>query len=137
MKHEIEFVEIGKNNFKGYTLIEGFPGMGLVGTIAAKYIVEKCGLEYAGYIDSDIFLPVIRVHEGMPIRPARIYVDRKRKVAVLISEQVISKQFTNMVAKKTAQWIEQKGFAELVSLSGVQATPGSGQREIIYLISSQ
>ena len=30
---------------KGYTLVEGFPGMGLVGTIAANYLVEKLNFE--------------------------------------------------------------------------------------------
>ncbi|HLC78909.1 MAG TPA: PAC2 family protein [archaeon] len=132
---QLDFVETEKINFSGYTLIEGFPGMGLVGTIAAKYIIEKLGFEYVGYIDSDIFMPVIRIHDGVPVRPARIYADRKRKIAVLISEQVISKQFIYMVAKKTAKWIEDEGIEELVSLSGVQAAPGA-QREMIYGIAA-
>ena len=48
MKHDLEFVELQKTSLDGYTLIEGFPGMGLVGTIAAKYIVEKLNYEYIG-----------------------------------------------------------------------------------------
>src|SRR3989344_15372 len=131
MKHELEFVELQKGSLEGYTLIEGFPGMGLVGTIAAKYLVEKLNYEYIGYIDSDIFLPVVRIHEGMPVRPARIYADRKNKIAVLISEQVISKKFTHLVAKKTAEWIKEKGISELISLSGVHAAEGE-QKAVIY-----
>ena len=126
MKHDLEFVELQKCSLNGYTLIEGFPGMGLVGTIAAKYIVDA---------DSDIFMPVIRIHDGMPVRPCRIYACRERKIAVLISEQVISRQFTHMVAKKTAQWIDGKGICELISLSGVQASSNS-ERETIYAIAS-
>lgn len=136
MKHEINFVELEKVNFSGYTLIEGFPGMGLVGTIAAKYLVEKMPFEYVGYIDSDIFMPVIRIHDGMPVRPARIYANRGKKIAVLISEQVIAKPFTYSVAKKTVEWIKKGGFSELVSLSGVQASADAQSKEIIYGISA-
>ncbi len=135
MKHELDFVELQKISLEGYTLIEGFPGMGLVGTIAAKYLVEKLNYQYIGYIDSDIFLPVVRIHEGLPVRPARIYADKTKKIAVLISEQVISKQFTYMVAKRTAAWIREKGITELISLSGVQAS-GKEQRSVIYGIAA-
>ena len=41
----INFVEKVPINFSGYTLIEGFPGMGLVGTIGAKYLAEKMKFE--------------------------------------------------------------------------------------------
>ncbi len=134
MQAEIEFIEFGKNDLKGYTLIEGYPGMGLVGTIAAKYLVEKLKFEEVGYVDSNIFAPVIRIHRGMPVRPARIYADRKSKVAVLTSEQVIPRHFTYLVAKKTVEWMEAKGIKELISLSGVQS---SGDRnEMIYGIAA-
>ena len=77
----------------------------------------------------------MRIHEGLPVRPARIYADKKNKVAVLISEQVISKQFTYLVAKKTADWIKEKGISELISLSGVHAADNE-QKAIIYGIAA-
>lgn len=134
MQAEVNFVEFGKNDLKGYTLIEGYPGMGLVGTIAAKYLVEKLKFEEVGHIDSNIFAPVIRIHNGLPIRPARIYADRKSKVAVLTSEQIIPKQFTHLMAKKTVEWIHAKGIKELVSLSGVHTV--NEKDEIIYGIAA-
>jgi len=135
MDAQVEFVELQKNNFKGYTLIEGFPGMGLVGTIAAKYIIEKLDFEYAGYLDANIFMPIIRIHKALPVRPSRIYVNHSKKLVVLISEQVIAKQFTSLVAKKTVAWIKAKGFKEIISLSGVHAS-GEQKRELIYGIAA-
>ncbi len=134
MQAEVEFIEHEKTDLKGYTLIEGYPGMGLVGTIAAKYLVEKLKFEEIGYVDSNIFAPVIRIHNGMPVRPARIYADSKSKVAVLTSEQVIPRQFTHLVAKKTVEWMESKGIKELISLSGVQS--GGERNEMIYGIAA-
>lgn len=135
MKAELEFVEFGKNDLRGYTLVEGFPGMGLVGTIAAKYLVEKKNFEYIGYIDSNLFMPVIRIHQGMPVHPARIYADKKRKIAVVISEQVFPKNGMDIVAKKTVKWIKEHGIKELISLSGVN-THSNDKREVIYGIAA-
>ncbi|MCR4336020.1 MAG: PAC2 family protein [archaeon] len=136
MKPEFEFVEFEKTPMKGYTLIEGFPGMGLVGTIAAKYLVDKIDFDYVGYIDSNMFMPIIRIHKGLPIRPARIYTNKKKKLVVLIAEQVIAKQYTDMVAKKTVEWIKSKGITEIISLSGVHTQGDSQKREIIYGIAA-
>tara|TARA_Y100000310_G_scaffold339920_1_gene434120 strand:- start:4295 stop:5038 length:744 start_codon:yes stop_codon:yes gene_type:complete len=136
MKAEVEFVEFEKTPMKDYTLIEGFPGMGLVGTIAAKYLVDKLDFDYVGYIDSNIFMPIIRIHNGLPVRPARIYVNKKRKLSVLIAEQVVAKQYTDMVAKKTVDWIKGKGITEIISLSGVHAQGDSPKRELIYGIAA-
>ncbi|HZX20052.1 MAG TPA: PAC2 family protein [archaeon] len=137
MKPEFNFVEYKKTDLKGYTLIEGFPGMGLVGTIAAKYLVEKQDFDYIGHIDSNVFMPIIRIHKGLPVRPARIYANKKLKLAVLISEQVIGKQYTNTVARATVDWIKAKGFKELISLSGVRASPGTPQNTIYGIAANQ
>lgn len=126
----IEFVEIEPRDLKGYTLIEGFPGMGLVGTIAAKYIVEKLKFEFYGYIDSDMFLPVIRIHKGIPVHPSRIYVHNEKKLAVLISEQVIPKVYINQMAKVTVEWIKKKQFESVISLSGINASEKEAQNTI-------
>lgn len=135
MRAEVDFVEFSKSDLKGYTLIEGFPGMGLVGTIAAKYLVEKKNFEYIGYIDSNLFMPIVRIHEGMPVRPARIYADKSKKIAVLISEQVFPKQAISIIAKKTVEWMQKRGIVELISLSGVN-THTNSTREIIYGIAA-
>ncbi|AJF60207.1 MAG: hypothetical protein QT03_C0001G0712 [archaeon GW2011_AR10] len=131
-----EFVEFSPKNLKGYTIIEGFPGMGLVGTIAAKYMVEKVKFRLYGYIDSDIFMPIIRVHKGLLVRPARIYVHEEKKLVVLISEQAIPKLYTNRLAKEVVKWIQNKGITELISLSGIHAYSEAPGQPIIYGIAA-
>jgi len=115
----------------GTRSLKAFPEWALLEQLRQNILWKS----YIGYVDSDIFLPVVRIHEGLPVRPARIYADKKNKVAVLISEQVISKQFTYLVAKKTADWIKEKGISELISLSGVHAADNE-QKAIIYGIAA-
>ena len=88
-KMDIRVVETSQQSLEGYTLVEGFPGMGLVGTIAAKYLVEKLEVKEIGHIHSESFVPIIRIHNGMPVRPSRIFVSEKNKLVILISEQII------------------------------------------------
>lgn len=131
---KIDFVEKVPVNFSGYTLIEGFPGMGLVGTIGAKYLAEKMKFEEIGFIDTNIFIPIIRIHEGTPVNPSRIYINREKKLAIVISEQIIPKYYTEKMAKAIVEWIEENNFARLISLEGINAgEKGQGK---IYGIAS-
>ncbi len=118
---EIEFVMTKKTDLSGFTLTEGFPGMGLVGTISSKYLVEKLGFQEIGYMKSNIFVPVIRIHGGELVRPSRIYASKKHKLAVIVSEQIIPTAYTEDVAKAIVQWIKKNKISRIISLSGIRA----------------
>lgn len=135
MRPRVQIVERKKRNFSGYTLIEGFPGMGLVGTIAAKYLVERLGFREHGYIDSSVFIPIIRIHEGMPVYPSRIYANDSLKLLVLISEQIISRQYTEDIAHCIVEWIKEKKIGKLISLAGINS-PGSKAGDGVYGIAA-
>ncbi len=128
-------VELKSTNLGDYTLIEGFPGMGLIGTIGAKYLIERLKFREHGYIDSDIFVPVIRIHEGMPVNPSRIYVSDKHKLVVLISEQIIPKAYTTKLAKAVVDWVQKKKIKRIISLSGIHTEP-DGKANMIYGIAT-
>lgn len=132
----VRFVEKKPLNLNGFTLIEGFPGMGLVGTISAKYLTEKLDFSEVGFVDSAIFVPIIRVHNGLPVHPSRIYVNQKKKLVLLISEQIIPQLFTERLAKAVVEWIKQKKIAQVISLSGIRALPSKEGKEIVYGIAS-
>lgn len=133
-KLHTKFVEFKPKDLSKYTLIEGFPGMGLVGTISAKYLIERMKFKLYGYIDSDIFIPVIRVHNGLPVNPSRIYVNDERKLAVLISEQIIPRRHTDYMAEQVVDWVRKKGIRKLISLSGIHAEDGA--KGMVYGIAS-
>ncbi|MEM4662985.1 MAG: PAC2 family protein [Candidatus Diapherotrites archaeon] len=117
----INIVEHKEADLSGYTLIEGFPGLGLVGTITANYLVEKLSFEVYAHIESDFFLPIIRVHKGWPRYPAIIYVNHNLKLLVVYSEQIIPKTSVFEVAKAIADWARKKRLARIISLEGIFA----------------
>lgn len=136
VKMEVRIVECEKCNLEGFTLVEGFPGMGLVGTIAAKYLIEKMSFKEIGYIHSDSFMPIIRIHAGMPVHPSRIYVNEKSKLVVLISEQIIQKQHVQVVAEAVVDWIKDRKISRIISLSGIGMDDASSEGFKIYGIAS-
>lgn len=133
---KINFVEFKQKDLSNYTLIEGFPGMGLVGTISAKYIIERLKFDLYGYIQSNIFMPVIRVHKGVPINPARIYVSDEKKLVVIISEQIIPRKHTAKFADEIVSWIGKKKIKKLISLSGIHAE-GSAKGKIYGIAANE
>ncbi|MDE1869928.1 MAG: proteasome assembly chaperone family protein [Candidatus Micrarchaeota archaeon] len=104
---------------KGYTLIEGFPGAGLVGPMANSYIIEKLGMEYIGHIESDVFPPIAAVHGGVPMFPVRIYKDDKYKVVVIMSEFTIPAELIYYLGNELINFIRKQGISMVVSIGGM------------------
>ena len=123
-KKLVEFVETKKIQLKGYTLIEGFPDLGLAGTIGARYLIDKLKMVEIGYIASPGFLPIIRIHEGVPMHPVRIYASKKHKLAVVLAEQIIDNRLSHIVAKDLVEWVKKKGIKRVISTSGIKVPNG-------------
>jgi uncharacterized protein len=118
----VEIVETKSMNLKGFTLIEGFPGLGLSGTIGTKYIVEKLKFEQIGFMDSRFFMPIIRIQNGIPMHPLRLYANKKNKIVIALAEQIIPQEVSTIVAKELVDWIKSKGITSVISTSGINTS---------------
>ena len=128
----IQMKLFGECNLKGYTLIEGFPGIGLVGPMASSYMIEKEGMEYIGYIDSDMFPPLAVIHDKKPMYPARIYKDDKYKLVILISEFTIPSVLIHQLGTEITEFIRKSGITQIVSIGGM---PSQKPSDIAYVTS--
>lgn len=108
-----------KVNLKDHTMIEGFPGIGLVGTIAAGYIVEKKAMEPIGYIVSNDFPPMTTIHHGRPYLPARLYHDPRNKCCVLLAEFVVPSKSVYPLSSAILDFVHSSGIRQVVSLAGM------------------
>jgi uncharacterized protein len=130
----IEIVLHGDQNLKGYTLIEGFPGAGLVGPMAASYMIEKLGMKGIGHIESDLFPPIAAVHDGEPMHTARIYADAKNKLVVVLSEFTIPQSVVYLLANELLSFVRKNGIKEIVSIGGM---PSQKPSDTVFVISSK
>ncbi len=120
-------------DLKGYTLIEGFPGVGLVGPMAASYMIEKLGMKNIGYIKSDLFPPIAAVHDSVPMHTARIYAEPKSKLVVVFSEFTIPQNVIYQLADELLSFVRKCGMAKIVSIGGM---PSQKPTDVAYIIST-
>lgn len=88
-------------------LVEGLPGAGLVGKIAADHLVEEFGMTYYAAVHCE-GLPRVAVYEGehSDIRPpVRLYADPERDLLVLQSDVLISPSQATEFAGCVTEWL--------------------------------
>jgi len=129
----IEFHMTANPKLRSPTLIEGFPGLGLVGTISASYLVEKLSMEPLGYITGDAFPPLAAVHSKRPLFPARMYYSSKHNLIVFISEFVIPIASVNELSEKIYAFAQKHNVKQVISLGGIAI---KGEQDTVYAISS-
>ncbi|MFH0970972.1 MAG: PAC2 family protein [Candidatus Micrarchaeota archaeon] len=115
----IEIREVEKLKLKNPIMIEGFPGIGMIGTISASYLAEKLGMRVVGYISSSHFPPIAAIHDYVPVSPARIYASEKYNLIVLFSEFVIPSEVAYALSQKILKYAKEKGCKEIYSLAGI------------------
>lgn len=103
----------------GYTLIEGFPGSGLVGSMTNSYMIDKLQMEYIGYIDSDSFLPVVAIHGNKPMYPVRIYMDSKYKLVLVIAEFTIPVPVMSKLTDEILDFVRKHSISQIISIGGM------------------
>jgi uncharacterized protein len=68
---------------KNPVIIEGFPGFGLVGTIATEFLIKHLEAKPIGKIWSDELMPVAAVHDSKIIEPLGIFYDKKHNIVII------------------------------------------------------
>lgn len=121
-----------KENLNVSTIIVGFPGIGLIGSIGAKYIVRELKMEVKGFIRSPLIPPLAVFLDGVLAYPYRIYVSQKHDLAVLIGESPAPVQAYYYLANAVLDWGKQVGAKEIICLDGFQ-DPYSNSKEV-YLV---
>jgi uncharacterized protein len=64
-------------------LVLGFPGFGLVGTIATKFLIEHLDVERIGCVESDKLLPLAAIHKTKLIGPLDLFYCKKFNMVIL------------------------------------------------------
>lgn len=119
---------------KNPIIIDGFPGLGLVGTISASYLVEKLKMDFVGYITSDLFPPLAAIHDHKPLYPARIYASKRHNLFVFVSEFIIPMGAVYDLADKLHAFAREHNARQIVSLGGITQ---KGDESKVFAIASQ
>jgi len=95
----------------------GLPDAGLVGIIAATYLVDNFNMKEIGYIDSTRFPPVVIVRDSEVKHAIRIY--GKDKFVVVISEIPLGPSIAVQFSKSLLTWVKKLEPKLLVNITGL------------------
>ncbi len=111
-------------SFKDSPVLLAFPGLGLVGTISGRYLVEKLGLKWTGYVHSRSLPPVGKVKEGKLLYPINVF--SGEDIHVILSEVGIPEEEVWELAGAIVSKARKDGAKIIYILSGVLMPGGEG-----------
>lgn len=109
---------------KNPLVIEGFPGIGLVGNITCQHIIEELGMKNVGSLDSRYFPPVAVLFNGIIHMAVRIYESAEHEIVVIISDIPIHPTASYDVSKALVTWMESINARNIVSIAGIATNTG-------------
>jgi uncharacterized protein len=109
---------------KNPIVIEGFPGIGLVGNITCQHVIEELEMKYIGSIDSRYFPPLAVLFNGIIYMPVRIYEAAKKDIVVVISDIPIHPTASYDISKALVDWMQKIHAANIISIAGIATTTG-------------
>ena len=130
----VEIKEIEHLKLKDPIIVEGFPGIGMIGTICASYLADKLQMKLVGYLASNLFPPIAAIHDYKPVSPARIYASEKHNLIVIYSEFVIPAQIVYPLAQEIIAWAKKHNASAIYSLAGIMSP--QPENEKVYGIAS-
>ncbi|VVB68898.1 PAC2 family protein [uncultured archaeon] len=104
---------------KNPILIEGFPGIGLVGNIASQYIVNELKMTYLGAMSSKFFPPLAVLLGGVVNMPVRIYEDASKGIVILTADVPVHPLASYDIGREIVSWAESINVREVVCLAGI------------------
>ncbi len=103
---------------KNVTIIEGFPGFGLIGTIATEFLLEHLETEKIGLVEMEEVPAMIAIHQNKVIEPISIHYSKKFNI-VLIHAINVGKDLAWRLADVVRELAETLSAKEILSLEGV------------------
>ncbi len=107
-------------------LILGFPGFGLVGTIATKFLIEHLDVKKIGEIESNKLLPLAAIHKNSLIGPLDLFYNKKYNLVILqtLSDLAGSEWKISEIIEELARILNAK---EVIILEGLPSNKTKGE----------
>ncbi len=123
---EVRIVDTRDEPLEGAMMVVGFPTHGLVGSVAASYLVHSLDMSQIAYMISEEFPPTVIMEEGVVSAPVRFYasklvcgVDRSSdQLLVVMADIQPPVHLLNRIGGALLDWAEAKGVQLVVAVEG-------------------
>ena len=115
---------LNKKPRPGCILVEGSPGVGLVGTIATEFLIRHLKAEEIGFIRGLGVPPMVALHDNKVVKPMGVYYSPKNNLVIL---HFISGSLGNEwdLSSLILDFVQKQKIKEIISLESV-AVQGGG-----------
>ncbi|MBS3132852.1 proteasome assembly chaperone family protein [Candidatus Woesearchaeota archaeon] len=124
-----------KEKPKSPIIIQGFPGIGMVGAIAAEFLIQHLETKLVGKIIVDKTPPLVAVHEGRLIEPYSIYYNKKYNL-LIIHSIVATPGSEWQIADSIVALANELKAAQIISLEGIGSSDGKNTSKTFYYCNS-
>lgn len=139
MTSSIRIVDHKEMDLSAALFVVGFPGVGLVGSIATNFLVSTLSLERIASVISRDFPPMGVLKDGRISSPVRIHAapmvcgvdDKCDQLAAVTSEVTPKAEVLHDLSETLLSWCLEKKVQEIVVLEGF-ARPGGVKEENVY-----
>ena len=122
----VTIVDTRDEPLRGAMMVVGFPTHGLVGSVAASYLLHALDMQPIAYMISEEFPPTVVMEEGIVSAPIRLYasklvcgVDRScDQLVVVIADIQPPVEMLNALGRVLLDWAEAKGIHLIVAIEG-------------------
>jgi uncharacterized protein len=102
---------------EGSSVLMGFPGSGLVGSIALQYMVDQLEFTQIGSMNSKYFPPLAMMNRGVINIPVRVF--EKENLAAIVADIPIHPSICYEVANGIMEWLMPFNIREVVTIAGI------------------
>ena len=125
-----------KKKPKNPLIIEGFPGFGLIGTIATEYLIDHLDCELIGRYWFEDLPATIAIHQEKIVNPIGIFYNKKNNIVIIHSisgSTGIEWKAADLILK-IAKDLNAK---EIISLEGVGSQTMTGESKVFYYVNKE
>lgn len=119
---------------KEVTLIEGFPGFGLVGTIVTEFLLDHLSMELIGKVLIDESPAVVAIHQERLVEPLGIFYNKQYNI-VVVHAVAPSTGIEWKVARVIHQLATDLETKEIVSIEGVGSAATASDTDRLFYFS--
>lgn len=117
-------------------IISGFPGFGMVGTIATEFLIEHLKTEKIGRIVFSNMPALVAIHEGKLIEPFGIFYNKKYNI-VIIHSLSGSPGTEWKLAEGIVKIMDELEATEIISLEGVGSSEEPEEAKAFYFTTNE
>ena len=116
---------------KNPIVIEGFPGFGLVGTIATEFLIKHLGARKIGSIWSGELMPIVAVHDAKVVEPLGIFYDKKTNLVIIHALSAV-RGLEWKISEAILELCKILKAKELISLEAIGSTEDTSIKTFYY-----